>query len=61
LEGIEPTDCARERSGLICYGALGVGGFKIKLHRACVASLFEKNSRRLEAAEIFELAKTLGR
>jgi len=59
LEGIDPGDSAKERSGVLCYGALGVGGFKIKLHRACVASLFEKNSTRLEAAEIYDLAKSL--
>jgi hypothetical protein len=43
----------------LCYGALGVGGFKIKLHRACIASLFEKNSLNLEAAEIYDFAKSL--
>ena len=59
IEGIELGDCAKERSGLTCYGALGVGGFKIKLHRACVASLFERNNARLEAAEIYDLAKSL--
>ena len=59
LEGVEPLDKAKEKFGVLCYGALGVGGFKIKLHRACLASLFEKNSLKLEAAEIYDLAKTL--
>ena len=59
LEGVEPLDKAKEKFGVLCYGALGVGGFKIKLHRACVASLFEKNNLKLEAAEIYDLAKTL--
>lgn len=59
LEGVQPSDAGKERSGILCYGALGVGGFKIKLHRACVASLFEKNNLHLEAAEIYDLAKSL--
>jgi hypothetical protein len=59
LEGVQPSDAAKERSGILCYGALGVGGFKIKLHRASIASLFEKNCLNLEAAEIYDLAKSL--
>jgi hypothetical protein len=59
LEGIQPSDAAKDRSGVLCYGALGVGSFKIKLHRACISSLFEKNNNHLEAAEIYELAKSL--
>jgi hypothetical protein len=35
LEGIEATDKGKERDGKLCFGALGIGGLKLKLHRAC--------------------------
>lgn len=59
ITGIEPMDKAKEKEGLIVYGALGVGATKIRLHRACVARLFEKNNIHMDAEEVFEVAKTL--
>jgi hypothetical protein len=57
IEGIEVTDKARERSGAITYGAIGVGGTKMKIHRAAVAALFEANDRVLDAEEIYALGE----
>src|SRR5262249_31582932 len=34
IAGVESMDKAKERDGLICYGAIGVGGTKMKIHRA---------------------------
>jgi hypothetical protein len=45
---------------VICYGALGVGGLKMKIHKRCIARLFETNDAVLDAEAIYELARTLG-
>lgn len=59
IEGVELTDQAKIRDGIVCYGALGVGGTKMKIHRAAVAALFESNDRVLDVDEIYALAATL--
>jgi hypothetical protein len=59
LADVKPSDKAEVRHGVICYGALGVGGLKMKVHRRAVASLFEANDQILEAAQIYELAKSI--
>ena len=55
IEGVDVMDKEKERDGVITYGAIGVGGTKMKIHRAAVASLFEANDKVLDAEEIFEL------
>lgn len=60
IEGVELADKAVARGGIICYGALGVGGEKMKIHRAAVAALFESNDRILDVDEIYSLAVSMG-
>lgn len=60
IEGVEVADAGTDRNGVICYGALGVGGTKMKVHRAAVARLFESNDQVLDAEEVYSLAKALG-
>jgi hypothetical protein len=55
IEGFEVTDKARERDGVACFGAVGVGGTKMKIHKAAVARLFERNDQVLDAEEIYTL------
>jgi len=59
LEGIEATDKGKERHGKLCFGALGIGGLKLKLHRACIGQLFESSDQVLDAEEIYALAKAM--
>jgi hypothetical protein len=59
LEGIEATDKGKERDGKICFGALGIGGLKLKLHRACIGQLFESSEDVLDAEHIYALAKKM--
>ena len=64
LNAVPPTgiadvgvaDKAIEKDGTLCYGALGVGGTKMKVHKQAVASLFESNDRVLNTTQIYELA-----
>jgi methylenetetrahydrofolate/methylenetetrahydromethanopterin dehydrogenase (NADP+) len=59
IEGIEANDDAVEREGTIVFGALGVGNFKMKVHKACVARLFTRNDLVLDAETIEDVAKEL--
>ena len=43
----------------ICYGAIGVGGTKMKIHKAAIESLFASNDRLLDAEAIFALGREL--
>jgi hypothetical protein len=59
IEGIEVTDKAAERDGTICYGAIGVGGTKMKIHKACLAKLFEANDQQLDTVAIYQTGEAL--
>jgi hypothetical protein len=59
IEGVEATDKGKERDGVLCYGALGVGGLKMKLHKAAVARLFESNDQVLDAEQVYALGEGL--
>jgi hypothetical protein len=59
IEGVGAGDKGVERDGAVCYGALGVGGTKMKIHRAAVARLFESNDQVLDAEEVYALAEGL--
>jgi len=56
IEGVEPTDSATERDGVLAYGALGVGGRKMKIHKAAIKMLFDSNEHILDAPTIYDLA-----
>jgi hypothetical protein len=59
IEGVELNDKGADRGGVICYGALGVGGAKMKIHKAAVARLFAANNAVLDVEEIYNLALQL--
>lgn len=59
IEGIEPVDDGVDREGVRAYGALAIGALKMKLHKACIAELFERNDRVLDAESIYDLASDL--
>jgi len=59
IEGIEVTDNGQARDGVTAFGALGVGGLKMKIHKACIARLFERNDLVLDAETIADIAREL--
>lgn len=59
IEGIEAPDNGVVREGVAAFGALGIGGLKMKAHKAAVARLFEQNDVVLDAEEIYDLAAAL--
>jgi len=57
VEGLDPKYDGEERHGKKLFGALGIGGLKMRVHRACVAKLFEKNDYILDAETIYAEAR----
>jgi hypothetical protein len=52
-------DKAAEKEGVVCYGAIGVGGAKMKIHRAAIERLFSANDQVLDAEQLFEIGQGL--
>lgn len=59
IEGVELFDAGTNHDGITCYGAIGVGNTKMKLHRAAVAKLFAASNLVLDVEEIYQLATEL--
>jgi hypothetical protein len=58
IEGIEVIDRGVQRDAVICYGAIGIGDTKMKIHKAAIARLFERNDQILDAEEVYALAQS---
>ena len=59
IEGIEAGDDLVEREGKLVLGALGIGGKKMKTHKACVRQLFERSDLVLNADGVYAVAKEI--
>ncbi len=59
VEGVELNDSGAKRGGATVFGAFGVGNFKTKLHKRCVARLFERNDLVLDAETIADIAREM--
>jgi len=59
IAGIDVMDKAKDRQGVLCYGAIGVGGTKMKIHKAAIRKLFEASDQVLDAEEIYALGAAL--
>jgi hypothetical protein len=59
VEGIEAGDDLVEREGKLLLGALGIGGKKMKTHKACVRRLFERSDLVLNADGVYAVAKEI--
>lgn len=59
IEGIDLMDRDTERAGKRTFGGIGIGAWKLRIHRACIAQLFERNDRVLDAEAIYAVAKSL--
>lgn len=59
IEGTAPTDKGTERDGVRSWGALGIGGMKMKIHKKAIQELFTANDKVLDAEEVLELGRSL--
>ncbi|MFO0916444.1 MAG: NAD(P)-dependent methylenetetrahydromethanopterin dehydrogenase [Pirellulales bacterium] len=55
IGGVQVTDRATMHGQTVTYGAIGVGGLKMKIHRAALQTLFDSNKHVLDAAEIYAI------
>lgn len=61
LADINAQAKAVDLAGVICYGALGVGGTKMKVHKAAIGKLFESNNQLLDTEQIYDLAREISK
>jgi methylenetetrahydrofolate/methylenetetrahydromethanopterin dehydrogenase (NADP+) len=59
IEGIEAGDELVEQEEKLVLGALGIGGKKMKTHKACVGRLFERSDLVLNADGVYAVAKEI--
>jgi hypothetical protein len=59
IDGIEVIDDGAQREGVTVFGALGVGKLKMKIHKACIARLFERNDLVLDAETIADISSEI--
>lgn len=60
IGGIEAFDKAKpigDDGCTIAYGPIGVGGLKMRTHKAAIVKLFQSNDQVIDAAEVYELTK----
>jgi hypothetical protein len=60
VEGIEATDKGKERGQVRTWGALGIGGTKMKIHKRAIQELFAANDKVFDAEQVLELGRALG-
>jgi len=53
IAAVKATDRGVERDGRVCYGALGVGSWKTRIHKAALRRLFETNNLILDTQAIY--------
>ncbi len=59
IRGVEMTDAGTERDAKICFGAIGVGRLKMRIHQQAIRRLFETNDAILDLDEIFQIGRNL--
>jgi hypothetical protein len=59
IEGVDAGDKNTERGRVRTWGAIGVGGTKMKIHKKAIQELFASNDRVFDAEQVFELGRSL--
>ena len=59
IAGVVATDKARQDGQATVYGALGVGGTKMKIHKAAIARIFADPAAFLDAEELLAIGERL--
>ena len=59
IAGVAAADKARAEGATLCYGALGVGGLKMKIHRAAIERIFSDPQAFLDAEDLLAIGESL--
>jgi hypothetical protein len=57
IEGVKPGDNFKERDGKLTLGPIAIGNPKMKVHKGCVARLFENNTHVFDTESIYAVAE----
>lgn len=57
IQGIEVYEKALDQDGVLCYGAIGIGGMKMRIHRVAIERLFSTNDLVLDTEPIYEIGQ----
>jgi len=57
IDGIIATDKAKPEGAAVFYGALGVGGTKMKIHRAAIERIFTQSDAFLDAEDLLAIGE----
>jgi hypothetical protein len=57
IEGTDAQDDMKDYDGKKVLGALAIGGPKMKVHKTCIARLFETNDAVLDVDGVYKIAK----
>ena len=60
IAGIMPADKARRDGAAVVYGALGVGGLKMKIHRLAIERIFAATDAFLDAEDLLAIGRDIG-
>lgn len=60
ISGILPADKGRRDGDVIAWGALGVGGIKMRIHQAAIERIFTATDAFLDAEELLAIGRGLG-
>ena len=52
-------DTAENKSDVLCYGAIGVGNLKMKIHKAAIRKLFTQNDVSLDTESVYAIGKSI--
>jgi predicted dinucleotide-binding enzyme len=59
IEGVVANDKARPDGAAVVYGALGVGGTKMKIHKGAIARIFTQPDAFLDAEDLLAIGEQL--
>ena len=59
IEGVDVMATGSNVNELVVYGAIGVGGLKMKIHKAALRKLFTQNNQVLDANEIYDIGTSI--
>jgi hypothetical protein len=59
IEGVKPGDNFKERDGKLTLGPIAIGNPKMKVHKACIAKLFESNTQVFDIESIYQVANEI--
>ena len=59
VAGVMSTDKARQDGDTVLYGALGIGGLKMKIHKAAIGRIFSAPDAFLDAEALLAIGESL--